>query len=222
MATSNKLKINSQFLLYTTYSTINNQKVKVVGVLNYDEAQAIPYSIKSLAINEKVIDLENGDTEGYLKDQLYFHCIVTDSNGDTSPILVWDDIIDVNKTTMLSVTYTYSLALEVNSDVISNLPTIENSITTFINNTYNSTVKPTLISYGMESNTTDNTSRELAMYKELFESAKALADKMSTLKQIETLINYFAKDDMYAKVTGISESLSYIQDTVSSISEMIS
>ena len=67
--TANNLSINSKYLLYTNYSTISALKVKVIGILNYSKAQEVPYSIKNLAINEKVVDTTNNDTEEYLKDR---------------------------------------------------------------------------------------------------------------------------------------------------------
>ena len=77
---ANNLSINSKYLLYTNYSTISALKVKVIGILNYSKAQEIPYSIKNLAINEKVVDTTNNDTEEYLKNQLYYLCIYPNAN----------------------------------------------------------------------------------------------------------------------------------------------
>ena len=219
---ANNLSINSKYLLYTNYSTISALKVKVIGILNYSKAQEIPYSIKNLAINEKVVDTTNNDTEEYLKDQLYYLCIYTDLNGNETPYLVWDDVIDTQRTTKLSISYDYSLNLEVSSDLISDLPTIENSITTFIKTTYGNSVIPTLVGNGEVESTTDSKTQELNKYKELFNIATGVAEKLANLKQIESLINYFAKDDMYEKINDLSEQLSNIQSTVATISAQIS
>lgn len=219
---ANNLSINSKYLLYTNYSTISALKVKVIGILNYSKAQEVPYSIKNLAINEKVVDTTNNDTEEYLKDQLYYLCIHTDANGNETPYLVWDDVIDTQRTTKLSISYDYSLNLEVSSDLISDLPTIENSINTFIKTTYGNSVIPTLISNGETKTTTDTKTQELNKYKELFNIATGVAEKLANLKQIESLINYFAKDDMYEKMNNLSEQLSNIQSTVATISAQIS
>ena len=219
---ANNLSINSKYLLYTNYSTISALKVKVIGILNYSKAQEIPYSIKNLAINEKVVDTTNNDTEEYLKDQLYYLCIYTDSNGNETPYLVWDDVIDTQRTTKLSISYDYSLNLEVSSDLISDLPTIENSITTFIKTTYGNSVIPTLVGNGEVESTTDSKTQELNKYKELFNIATGVAEKLANLKQIESLIDYFAKDDMYEKINDLSEQLSNIQSTVATISAQIS
>lgn len=221
MATSNKLMINCKYNLYTNYGTINGVKVDVTAMLNYDEAQNRGYSITNLAINEKVIDLNSDETFEYLKEQIYYLCIARDANNNEIVYLVWDDVIDSDKTTKLSVKYTYTLELDVNSNLISNLPTIEDSIKTYINKTYGSSVQANLSTIGEESNL-DETTKELNQYKALFNEAKGLADKMASLKQIESLINYFANDDMYAKIQELSDSLNTIQTTVSTISEMIS
>ena len=186
---ANNLSINSKYLLYTNYSTISRLKVKVIGILNYSKAQEVPYSIKNLAINEKVVDTTNNDTEEYLKNQLYYLCIYTDANGRETPYLVWDDVIDTQRTTKLSISYDYSLNLEVSSDLISDLPTIENSINTFIKTTYGNSVIPTLISNGEVKSTTDSKTQELNKYKELFNIASGVAEKLANLKEIESLIN---------------------------------
>lgn len=220
--TANNLSINSKYLLYTNYSTISALKVKVIGILNYSKAQEVPYSIKNLAINEKVVDTTNDDTEEYLKDQLYYLCIYIDTNGNETQYLVWDDVIDTQRTTKLSISYDYSLNLEVSSDLISDLPTIENSITTFIKTTYGNSVVPTLVGNGEVESTTDTKTQELNKYKELFNIATGVAEKLANLKQIESLINYFAKDDMYEKVNNLSEQLSNIESTVATISAQIS
>ena len=219
---ANNLSINSKYLLYTNYSTISALKVKVIGILNYSKTQEVPYSIKNLAINEKVVDITNNDTEEYLKNQLYYLCIYTDANGKETQYLVWDDVIDTQRTTKLSISYDYSLNLEVSSDLISDLPTIENSITTFIKTTYGNSVIPTLVSNGEVESTTDSKTQELNKYKELFNIATGVAEKLANLKQIESLINYFAKDDMYEKINDLSEQLSNIQSTVATISAQIS
>ena len=219
---ANNLSINSKYLLYTNYSTISALKVKVIGILNYSKAQEVPYSIKNLAINEKVVDITNNDTEEYLKNQLYYLCIYTDANGKETQYLVWDDVIDTQRTTKLSISYDYSLNLEVSSDLISDLSTIENSINTFIKTTYGNSVIPTLVSNGEVKSTTDSKTQELNKYKELFNIASGVAEKLANLKQIESLINYFAKDDMYEKINDLSEQLSNIESTVATISAQIS
>jgi hypothetical protein len=219
---ANNLSINSKYLLYTNYSTIAGLKIKVIGILNYTKAQEVPYSIKNLAINEKVVDTSTDNTEEYLKNQLYYLCVHTDSAGKETPYLVWDDVIDTQRTTKLSISYDYSLNLEVSSDLIADLPTIENSINTFIKSTYGNSVIPTLIGNGEAKSTTDTKTQELNRYKELFGIATGVAEKLANLKQIETLINYFAKDDMYEKISGLSEQLSNIESTVATISAQIS
>lgn len=221
MGTMTKLSINSKYNLYTNYATISGVQISVEAILNYDAAQNRGFSITNLAINEKVIDLNSDETIEYLKDQLYYLCIHTDVNNNESVYLVWDDIIDSDKTTKLSTKYNYTLELDISSNLISNLPTIENSIKTYINQTYGSSVTPTLTSNG-ETSTLDTTTQELNKYKELFNEAKGIADKLASLKQIESLINYFANDDMYSKIQELSDSLNSIQTTVSTIAEMIS
>ena len=112
--------------------------------------------------------------------------------------------------------------MEVSSDLIADLPTIENSINTFIKSTYGNSVIPTLVGNGETQSTTDSKTQELNRYKELFNIAHGVAEKLANLKQIESLINYFAKDDMYEKINSLSEHISNIESTVATISAQIS
>jgi len=219
---ANKLEINSTYLLFTNYSTISNLKVTVKAIMNYEKASAIPYSIKNLAINEKVIDLTAENTDEYFEDQLYYLCIYTDEKGDENQCIVWDDVVDSNNTTKTNTKYDYSLQLDIKSDLLSNLPTIEKSITTFITTTYGTNIVPTLVKNGELKSSVDEKILEHERNKELLNDALLLANKIAALKQIEDLINYFAKDDMYTKIEDISNSLSTIQNTISTISSMIS
>lgn len=218
--TTSKLDINSEYLVYTNYETISAKKLKIVGILNYEQALDLPYSVIVLALNENVVKA-NEDTEAYLKNLLFYKCTSLNSNNEEEIYIIWDDIINFNKTTKLSVTYEYRLSLDIQTGLISDKATIENSITTFINNTYSGTVKPELVSLGTSESTEDETTKQLEEYKNLFEIAKGLADKMAKLKQIEELIDYFAKDDMKEKIQDMSEAITSMQEDISAISAMI-
>ena len=161
--TATKLAIESQYLLYTNYGTYSGLNVKVKAILNHEKAAEVPFSIKNLAINEKVIDITANETDTYLNSQLFYLCVSTD--GSETQYLVWDDVIDSSKTTKVSTTYNYSLNLEVNNSLIADLPTIERSITTFIQSTYGNTVIPTLVSNGEIESTLDSKTQELNKYK---------------------------------------------------------
>lgn len=218
--TATKLSIDSQYLIHTNYGTYMGDKIKVKAILNYEKASEISFSIKNLAINEKVIDVNADETDTYLASQLYYLCEALDGSG--TQYLFWDDIIDIINTTKLSTKYSYNLDIEVDASLVANLPTIENSIVTFIKSTYGNAVKPTLIANGEVESSLDNKTQELNKYKEMCNEASTVIDKIAKLKQIESLINYFAKDDMYTKITELSESLDYIKSTVSTISAQIS
>lgn len=216
--TANKLSVNMKYLLYTKYNTIPGVNVDVVGIMNYDEAILLPYSIISLAINEKVVDVED-ETENYLREQLYYKCVNKSEDGKETIYVVWDNIIDSERTTRLSVEYSYTMKLTVDANLDTSLSDIINDIHAYIVSTYGASVTPVFTQTGVGEYDSEN--NELNEYKKLVEESKTIVSKIASLKQIETLIDYFAKDDMMEKISEINESLTNIQDTVSTISDMI-
>lgn len=219
MATNKKLELNTKYLLFTKYNTIPGLEVEVVGLINYQEAEDLPFSITNLAINEKVVDSE--DTDAYLKDQLYFKCIYKDEDNNETIYLVWDDIIDEIRTTRLSVQYKYNLLLDVDTGIDVSLNTVIESVASYIGTNFGSNIRPTITSLGIVS---EELTRDdiLNQYKEQLEICKTVLNKLASLKQIETLINYFAKDDMIEKIKTMSDQLTNIQDTMGTISDLIS
>lgn len=217
MGTINKLSVDTDYLLYTNYNSIPGVKVKVTGVMNYDEAILLPFSITAIAINEKVVDPE-GDTEEYLRKQLFYKCITKDVDSNETVYVVWDDIINSEKTTRLSVDYNYTLKLTVDSSIENSISDIVSDITSYIITTYGSQVTPELTQIGI--GVTEN--NELEEYKQQLDIAKTVISKLASLKQIETLIDYFAKDDMNEKLVSINEQLGNIMDTVNTISDLVS
>ena len=219
MATNKKLELNTKYLLFTKYNTIPGLEVEVVGLINQQEAKDLPFSITNLAINEKVVDSE--DTDVYLIDQLYFKCIYKDEDNNETIYLVWDDIIDEIRTTRLSVQYKYNLLLDVDTGIDVSLNTVIESVASYIGTNFGPNIRPTITSLGIVSDelTTDDI---LNQYKEQLEICKTVLNKLASLKQIETLINYFAKDDMIEKIKTMSDQLTNIQDTMGTISDLIS
>lgn len=222
MANGNKLVINGEYLIYTLYNTISALSVKVAGILNYEEAQELPYSIKVLGNNEKVIsDKNETETEEYLSGILYYKCVYTNSLGKEEIIIIWDDIIDWSKTVRKSVDYEYRLTLTIGSNLISDKTTIENAITTYINKTFGGSVVPTLVALGTSEETEDQTTKELNEYKEKCNLSSAVVDKIAKLSQIERLIDYFAKDDMYDKLKDMGTQIENMSENIARINQII-
>lgn len=219
---SNKLSINGEYLIYTLYGTISALSVKVAGILNYSEAKDLPYSIKVIANNEKVIsDKNEEDTEEYLSGLLYYKCVYENSSGEEELVIIWDDIIDWSKTIRKSTDYEYRLTLSIGSDLINDKTTIENAITTYITKTFAGGITPKLVALGTSEESEDQTTKELNETKEELAKAMAVVKSLAKLTQIESLINYFAKDDMQAKIKDISSSLDTMSENIARINAII-
>ena len=119
-----KLSINKSYNLFTNKETIAYKKVKVLGILNYEEAQNIADSIYQLAINETVIDSE--DTANYLEEQIYYKLVTLD--GTNTNLVCWDDVIDFDKTTELNVDFNLLVTVNINANSSISIDDVKNSL----------------------------------------------------------------------------------------------
>lgn len=123
-----KLSINKSYNLFTKKETIAYKKVKVLGILNYEEAQNIADSIYQLAINEAVIDTE--DTANYLENQIYYKLLALD--GTNSNLVCWDGVIDFDKTTELNVGFNLLVSIDINANSNISIDDVKNSLSNAI------------------------------------------------------------------------------------------
>ena len=113
-----KLDINKSYIVYTNSNYVENKQVRILGYINYDRASQYQSMIENIAINEKFIEA-TGDTVKYLKSQIYYDCCVIEcDNGEykltDEHIVLWDDIIDFERTQTLNEDYTYKLTFKFN------------------------------------------------------------------------------------------------------------
>lgn len=123
-----KLSINKSYNLFTKKETIAYKKVKVLGILNYEEAQNIADSIYQLAINEAVIDTE--DTANYLENQIYYKLLALD--GTNANLVCWDGVIDFDKTTELNVGFNLLVSVDINTNSNISIDDVKNSLSNAI------------------------------------------------------------------------------------------
>jgi len=223
MGSITNLQVNIPYLLFTKKETIMAERVKVVGILNYEQANDINYSIITLAINEKVIEKKNEPdaTENYLKAQFFYKCKGLDKNGaETDKIfLVWDDVIDTIKTTQLMSTYTYKLTLQVNTNLDMPINEACNAITNNIRDMFNGMIEAEMKQ--IEIIGQNDYKALLDDYMSKFEDAKTVINKLAALKQIETLIEILSSGMIVENMNKIAEKQEEILTVVGSISDMI-
>ena len=107
-----KLEINKSYILFTNSDYILNKKIRVLSYMNYDRASEYASFTENVAINEKFID-SSGDAD-YLKKQIFYDCgVIKLEDGEWKltgeTVIVWDDIIDTDRTQRLYEDYIYKL-----------------------------------------------------------------------------------------------------------------
>ena len=137
------LSIGKKYSLYTNYNTIINQKVEVVAILSYDECKKVSYDLSVLGINERVISVKDEDIKEAIGSDNIYHCraLVPNADGTYSEFLVWDSIINLNKTTIIGEDYTCELKLNLNETSAYTIQQILSTIQAAVQSTYGDGVK---------------------------------------------------------------------------------
>ena len=136
---SNTLKIGSKYSLYTNYSTIVGKKVEVVGIITFNECEKYAYDIQALAINERIIALKDDNLEKEIgTDNIYLlRETVANVDGTYNEYIVWDSIINYNKTTVLNEEYTTQFKISIPDTKSYSIDQILSGIQNYIESTYN-------------------------------------------------------------------------------------
>lgn len=141
---ANKLTIGSTIQLYTNYETISGTKVKVVAVLAYSEIAKQTFNITALAINERVISVSDEDLESLIEksgDQIYLcRAIEANADGSNSEYVVWDSIINAEKTKIISNTYTYNLNIKLLDTTSVPISQIISGIEKYVKNNFSTSI----------------------------------------------------------------------------------
>lgn len=221
-----KLEINKSYSLYTTSNYISNKKVKVLGFVGYDRASQYKTFVENVAINEKYIDI-SGDTDTYLRKMIFYDCGVIDyNNGEWDltgeHVIVWDDIIDMDRTTRLYDEYVYRLGITFknlsSTDVITKEDVIK-LIKNAINSTYNSEkTKVGLEIEAVSDNALDAVETQLEKTRAMLDEANECLGVMVTLQEASKEIITDIKDnDLVNKVNAVND----VVDNILSNTEII-
>jgi hypothetical protein len=129
------LTVGKIYQLYTKYETIAGEQVRIVGTLAYSEISKVPYNVTVLAINERVIAVKDEDLETRISTDVIYHCraVTPKPDGTYSEYIVWDSIINKEKTIGIHENYTYELNFSItdilNSPITQMVADIEKYIT---------------------------------------------------------------------------------------------
>lgn len=224
------LTVGKSYNISTVEKTIVKRKVKVVGYLNYDEALKVPYNIRTLVINEKIVT-ENNEDNTYLQNQQYYKCVVLQSdnaNQETNEyILVWDDVIDTNATTELNVSYDLNVVVSINPNADVQISEIMDSIKSHIVSDYSGSVDVNITINNVSSNVTIDTNTErltnnMEQMKELLkESASSLLTLISLKNGSQTLLEKITNLNVSSNLTEMAQVLDEVKTTVDDIYSLV-
>ena len=222
---NNKLTVGSTIQLYTNYETISGTKVKVVAMLAYSEIERQTYNITALAINERVISVADEDLEQIITnsgDSVYL-CRATDRNADGgySEYVVWDSIINAEKTKMISSNYEYTLNIKLLDTTNIPITQIISNIEKYIKNNY-----PTSIDFSIEEKaTTSNTydvTKNNGISDEQLSKVEAIISKIANFEtrlipaseKIVSLNMSEKLDDVADKIDTINKNITIISQSI--------
>ena len=222
---NNKLTVGSTIQLYTNYETISGIKVKVVAMLAYSEIERQTYNITALAINERVISVADEDLEQIITDSgdSVYLCRATDRNADGgySEYVVWDSIINAEKTKMISSNYEYTLNIKLLDTTNVPVTQIISSIEKYIKNTY-----PTSIDFSIEEKATTSSTYDVTknngISDEQLSKVEAIISKIANFEtrlipaseKIVSLNMSEKLDDVADKIDTINKNITIISQSI--------
>ena len=222
---NNKLTVGSTIQLYTNYETISGTKVKVVAMLAYSEIERQTYNITALAINERVISVADEDLEQIITDSGHsvYLCRATDRNADGgySEYVVWDSIINAEKTKMISSNYEYTLNIKLLDTTNVPVTQIISSIEKYIKNNY-----PTSIDFSIEEKATSSSTYDVTknngISDEQLSKVEAIISKIANFEtrlipaseKIVSLNMSEKLDDVADKIDTINKNITIISQSI--------
>jgi ribosome-associated translation inhibitor RaiA len=132
------LTVGRIYQLYTKYESIAGEQVKIVGTLAYSEIEKVPYNVTVLAINERVIAVKDEDLEERISGDTIYHCraVTPKPDGTYSEYIVWDSIINREKTIRLNENYQYILNISIADMINSPITQIISDVEKYISKMY--------------------------------------------------------------------------------------
>ena len=210
------LKIGKQYNLYTKYSTIVNQKIEVVGILAYSECSKVSYDMSVLAINERVISVKDEDIEEAIGDDNIYHCRSLSQNvdGTYTEYLVWDSIINDDKTTLIGEDYVCELTINVGTNSQYTVSQVMNTIQSAVTSTYGGAISISMTTPTEASDDEDDSElsdEKLETVKGIINSINLWESKL--IPAVEKLTN----SDLASTIDDINDSLTQINANVSMV-----
>lgn len=221
-----KLELGKSYTVYTTSDYITNKQIRILGILSYEEASQYSNFIENVSINETFID-NAGDTESYLKKQKYYKCgtiVLADQGyaktGET--LILWDDIIDSDRTVILYEDHVYKLAFKLkNIESTDNITKskIISTINEAINLKYNGIKEKVEVSIvEIFDNSISHVETQLEKTQIVLDSTvEALKSFISMKDEAKKISNNIVNNDIVTRMLSLESSLTNIEDSISII-----
>lgn len=216
----NTLKVGSTYNFYTTRGTILGQKVRVSGILTFDRCSAISYDMYTLAINERVISVRDEDLESRIgTDNIYLLTSINpNTDGTYNEYIVWDSIINYDKTVALDETYKATVSLKIDNSTNFNVQQILQSCVSHIKQVYGNSIDISFSTPTVESNTDTNNELTTVLTKEKLTEVETIIDNLKDFEnKLIPAAQQIVSSNISAKISNISDSLSSIKNEISLI-----
>lgn len=209
------MKLNKKYLTSTYALNIENKLVEVIGIINYEESLRTGFDVATLAINEKII---SDDYEEYFKNMEFYKCRILDGVSDSEIVVLWSEIINWAKTTVVEDFYNYKLSLKVNipTSGIRNMITEKDIKAELIAKAQEFGVDLTFKSLNGDANSTiDILNERIAQCENVLRSLQALSVITPTLDKLHS-------EDLNKKIVKISENIDGIVERLDTIATGLS
>ena len=206
------MELNKKYVVSTLGLTYVNRLVEVIGIVNYDEAKKID-DVKVTALNEKIID-SNYDT--YFTPIQFYKCkILNDS--DSRTVIIWSDIIDNSKTSVVGEKYIYKASIEIGVDTSGNQLSkdqiIENLIT-------RATSMGATLSFTPTINTDNNTTVDILQTR--LKEAENVIRSLQSLTILVPVLDSLNKGTIEDSINAINLSLDTVNERLDTIARGLS
>lgn len=215
------LKIGSSYNFYSKYNSILNKKVKVVAIMTYSEASSQTFDMKTLAINERVISVKDEDLEAMIgNDNIYLlRELNPSSDGSYNEYIVWDSIINFDKTIALDEEYYATISFKINSTADYGITQIVNTIKKAILTSYGTGVEIN-ITTPTTSAEKDGSESDMVTYltEEKLKKAEAIVDSLNALEnKLVPAAQQIIASNISTNIESIGSDLGTIKNEISLI-----
>lgn len=196
------MSLNKKYVVTTYALTYVNKSVEVVGIVNYQEALKLD-DIKMTGLNEKIID-DNYDE--YFQNIEFYKCKII---GTENIIILWSDIIDPTKTSLIGEKYSYKMTLEIgmSTNVVSKDVIINSLIQTA--GSLNATLNFKIIS--------EDENSSVDIFQERIAQAENVLRSLNSLAVLTPVLDSLNRDELTNKIDTININIDTINDKLETI-----